>query len=192
MRSAAFFINLSLPASSREGYFIDIRKPLCYSKDYKEVVTMDFAIEKMDRDSVEIFWKLREALLRELGEINKETDICHFKEATTDYYMSHINKDLLSWVAMADKKAAAIGSICIFDRVPYPENIPGREGYVLNIYTSEEFRRQGAAALILDEMIKYSMENGIKKLWLSSSDQGEKLYLRKGFKFQGNSMELFV
>lgn len=153
---------------------------------------MKFTIERMDETYVDIFWKFRECLLKELGEINKETDIYHFKEATTDYYMSHINKDLLSWVAMADKKAAAIGSICIFDRMPYPENMSGREGYVLNIYTSENFRRQGAAALILDVMIKYSRDSGIKKLWLNSSDHGEKLYLGKGFKFQSNSMELFV
>ena len=62
----------------------------------------------------------------------------------------------------------------------------------MNIYTLPEFRKRGLADRILDRIIEYSRESGIKKLWLNSSDQGRRLYAEKGFKEKDNEMELFL
>lgn len=62
----------------------------------------------------------------------------------------------------------------------------------LNIYTSPAYRKQRYARSILDEIIKYSAEIGIQRLWLNSSEKGHSLYLSYGFTDKQNEMELFL
>ena len=48
----------------------------------------------------------------------------------------------------------AIGSLCLFTRLLYIENLSGSEGYILNIHTLPKQRKQGCANQILDAIIK--------------------------------------
>lgn len=147
---------------------------------------------KLDKQSVNEFWQLRVELLKELEEINSETDIFILETVTKKYYLSHINKDLVSWGILHENKLVAIGSLCLFERIPYEENINGLEGYILNIYTSPKFRNKGFANCILDEIINYASKNHVKRLWLNSSEQGMKLYTERGFIKKDNEMELLL
>ena len=153
---------------------------------------MDNIIVKLDEQSVNEFWQLRMELLKELEEINRKTDISELESATKQYYLSHINKDLLCWGLYQEGKIVAIGSLCLFSRIPYQENLSGTEGYILNIYTSKHFRKCGFASRILDTIMEYSRQHHIKRLWLSSSEQGKHLYARKEFIKKENEMELFL
>ena len=146
----------------------------------------------MDEKWVDEFWKLRLKLFKELGEVSSNSDVHTLETATKKYYLSHINKDLISWGTLVEGHIAATGSLCLFDRIPYQENPRGREGYILNIYTSKQFRGNGFANQILDNMIEYSYKNNIKRLWLNSSEQGKHLYTKKGFLQKNNEMELFL
>ena len=112
--------------------------------------------------------------------------------ATKQYFLSHINKDLISWGIFQKEKLVAIGSLCLFTRILYKENLSGLEGYILNIYTSPQFRKCGYANQILDIIIEYSQKNNIRRLWLDYSKQGKSLYTKKGFTKKDNEMELFL
>ena len=153
---------------------------------------MKHEIVQLDEKSVNDFWRLRRELFLELGEISDETDISKLKSATEQYYLSHINKDLLCFGIRCKEKIAAIGSLCLFSRIPYQENLSGAEGYILNIYTSGQFRKHGFAGLILDTITEYCKRQHIERLWLSSSEQGKHLYEGKGFTKKENEMELFL
>ena len=153
---------------------------------------MKFKIEQLDEKTVDNFWRLRKELFLELGEVSNEMDISELKSATEQYYLSHINKDLLCWGLYQEGKIVAIGSLCLFSRIPYQENLRGTEGYILNIYTSVHFRKCGFASQILDTIMAYSKQHEIRRLWLSSSEQGKGLYNEKGFVQKENEMELFL
>ena len=146
----------------------------------------------LDEKSVNDFWRLRIELFQELEEVSKDADCTQLESATKQYYVSHINKDLISWGVFQEGQLAATGSLCLFTRIPYNENLSGVEGYILNIYTSKQFRGNGFANQILDNMIEYSYKNNIKRLWLNSSEQGKHLYTKKGFLQKNNEMELFL
>ena len=146
----------------------------------------------LDEKLVDDFWRLRVELLKELGEVCQETDLIPLEAATKQYYLAHINKDLISWGIFQNEKLVAIGSLCLFSRIPYDENLSGLEGYFLNIYTSKQFRGNSFASQILDKIIEYSHKNNIKRLWLSSSVQGRQLYMKKGFAAKNNEMELLL
>lgn len=146
----------------------------------------------LDEKSVNDFWRLRIELFQELEEVSKDADCTQLESATKQYYVSHINKDLISWGVFQEGQLAATGSLCLFTRIPYNENLSGLEGYILNIYTSKQFRGNGFANQILDNMIEYSYKNNIKRLWLNSSEQGKHLYTKKGFLQKNNEIELFL
>ena len=144
---------------------------------------------KLDEKSADVFWQLRVRLFDELGEIDAETDIDELELATKRYYLIHINDDLISWGIMQENKIVSIGSLCLFKRLPYKENISGIEGYILNIYTEPAFRGQGFAKRIISEIKKYAIENRMKRIWLNSSEQGKRLYIEQGFEARENEME---
>lgn len=146
----------------------------------------------LDEKSVNDFWRLRIELFQELEEVSKDADCTQLESATKQYYVSHINMYLISWGVFQEGQLAATGSLCLFTRIPYNENLSGLEGYILNIYTSKQFRGNGFANQILDNMIEYSYKNNIKRLWLNSSEQGKHLYTKKGFLQKNNEMELFL
>lgn len=153
---------------------------------------MENNILQLDEKFVDNFWILRKELFEELGEISQNMDTSELESATKQYFLSHINKDLISWGIIQKGKLVAIGSLCMFTRIPYKENLSGLEGYILNIYTSPQFRKCGYANQILDTIIEYSHKNMIGRLWLNYSEQGKFLYTEKGFTKKNNEMELFL
>lgn len=135
---------------------------------------------------------MRKELFEELGEISECMDTSELEMATKQYFLSHINRDLISWGIFQQGKLVAIGSLCLFARIPYKENLSGLEGYILNIYTSPQCRNCGYANQILDTIIAYSHKNNIRRLWLHNSEQGKCLYTKKSFTTKDNEMELFL
>lgn len=153
---------------------------------------MENNILQLDEKFADDFWLLRKELFEELGEISKSMNNSELKLATKQYFLSHINKDLISWGIFQNGKLVVIGSLCLFTRIPYNENLSGLEGYILNIYTASQFRKRGYANQILDTIIEYSHKNKIRRLWLNYSEPAKRLYTEKGFTKKNNEMELFL
>lgn len=153
---------------------------------------LDSIVKQLDLNFADEFCRLRIALLTELGELSSDSDYTELNAATKQYYLSHIKKDLMSWGIFDNENLVAIGSLCLFSRIPYQENLTGSEGYILNIYTIPSHRKLGYAKRILDEIIRYSRENHINRLWLNASEQGREVYKKLGFQEKDNEMELFL
>lgn len=153
---------------------------------------MPAEVVKLDQSYANNFWRLRKELFTELGEIAENEDLIALEDATKNYYLDHVGKDMVSWGVLADGQLVATGSLCLFNRIPYAENLTGLEGYILNIYTSPEYRKRGYAKQILDAILAYSKGAGIKRLWLNASEDGESVYAKLGFTKKGNEMELFM
>lgn len=146
----------------------------------------------LDQKDVNKFWDLRICLLRELGEISTKTNLTNLEKSTKEYFLSNINKSLICYGVVNNNDIISIASLCLFSRIPYQENLNGKEGYILNVFTSPEFRKKGLAKLLLQEIIRYSNGHNIKKLWLNSSEYGKHLYSSLGFISKSNEMELIL
>lgn len=149
-------------------------------------------IKRLGIEDVEFFLDLRLKLFYELQEIDKNDDIENLINSTKEYYLKNIDKSLITYGIFEENKIVSIGSLCLFERIPYMENISGREGYILNIYTLPEYRKKGYGKQITEKLIEHSKEIGIKKLWLNASEEGKKIYLKLGFKEKNNEMEIFI
>ena len=146
----------------------------------------------LNREDVDSFWKLRFDLLKELGEICSDINLIELEQSTKDFFLSSINKNFICYGVVENNEIISIVSLCLFDRIPYPENLKGKEGYILNVYTCPGFRRQGLAKLLLQEIIIYANNHNINKLWLNSSEYGKYLYSSLGFICKNDEMVLML
>jgi len=109
---------------------------------------------------------LRMELFCEVGELVTPQADPALWQATLDYFTRAMSEEsALSWLAEADtqeggKQIVAAGTLALFERPPYPGNLAGMEGYLLNMYTRPQW---------------------LGKVWLHASEQGRPLYERIGF-----------
>lgn len=99
-------------------------------------------IKRLNNREVVDFWQLRLKLFQELGEVKTTDNIANLEKATKDYYVKHINQDFYCWGVFDQDKLVSTGAICLFNRVPYLENLSGLEAYILSIYTLPDYRQQ--------------------------------------------------
>ena len=59
--------------------------------------------------------------------------------------------------------------------------VGGRQAIIQNVYTEPEWRRRGAAALLIDTIINWTREQGIESVVLHASNEGRAVYERLGF-----------
>lgn len=52
---------------------------------------------ELDESYAEDFWRLRKELFTELGEVTESEDLSALEEATKQYFLAHIGRDLISW-----------------------------------------------------------------------------------------------
>ncbi|GHW01849.1 hypothetical protein lacNasYZ03_15360 [Lactobacillus nasalidis] len=153
---------------------------------------MEKQLLRLDESFADDFWRLRKELFTELGEVSPDDDLSDLEEASKQYFTAHVNQDLLCWGVTEEGNLAATGSLCLFSRIPYAGNLTGIEGYILNIYTSPRSRKQGYANQIVDAIIDYARRTGIQRLWLNASEEGARVYAKKGFTRKDDEMELFL
>lgn len=147
---------------------------------------------RLDKSHLNDFIDMRMTLFSELGEVSETEDTTQLRLATTQYFLSNIEENLLCWAVEVDDKIVSIASLNLFTRIPYLDNLSGREGYILNIYTRPNYRKRGLAGKLVNIIIDYAKENEIKRLWLNSSEQGKSLYISHGFEEVENVMELYL
>ena len=86
---------------------------------------------------------LRMALFCEVGELARPDEDPVLREATQAYFMQAQEEgSARSWVVEEEGEVVACATLALFVRPPYPGNLAGREGYLLNIYTRPAWRRR--------------------------------------------------
>lgn len=76
--------------------------------------------------------------------------------------------------------AAGVGSI--EQRLPGVSNPTGRYGYIANMVTDEDHRGRGLATAIVERLLEWFAEQGIRTVDLHASAQGESIYRAHGFR----------
>ena len=62
-------------------------------------------------------------------------------------------------------------------------NDDGKYGFIFNVFTVKEYRKQGIQSLLIEKVLKYSKEIGITEIKLETdSEKAINLYKKYGFK----------
>ena len=75
----------------------------------------------------------------------------------------------------------------MFERLPHPRNLGGKEGYVLNVFVEPGSRGRGIATAIVRELIGVAGREGVGRLWLHATSGGRGIYEAAGF--EGRTVE---
>jgi len=113
----------------------------------------------------------------------------NFLDRTKVYLEEHLNNDLIAFVEEIEDNIIAICCLQIIEYLPQC-NDNGKQGFICNVYTDEKYRNQGIQIRLIEEVIKYSNDNNLCELDLSTdSDAAISLYKKCGFVFDNWAMK---
>jgi ribosomal protein S18 acetylase RimI-like enzyme len=90
--------------------------------------------------------------------------------------------EFLAWVADAGDEIVATVGMVIRSAPPTVNNLPGKEGYILNVVTAEAWQNQGIASALLKSAIQYLHQQRIPLATLRCRQEMRPFYERSGFK----------
>ncbi len=147
---------------------------------------MKLQLRRLGEDDLELLLSLRmEVLSHVFAEEKRKMSFEEWerlRERNRTYYKKEFQKEgHIACLMTADEKIAGCGGICLYNEMPSPDNLDGICGYLMNIYTREEYRHQGIAAKICLWLIEQARDRGAGKIYLETSDCGRTLYQSLGF-----------
>jgi ribosomal protein S18 acetylase RimI-like enzyme len=123
---------------------------------------------------------LRRALFESMG--YHDLALTQVAQASSRYFATALPQgEFQAWVAEADGEIVASGGLVIHAIPPTAYNLAGQEGYIMNMYTQPEWRRQGIGAAILQAILDYLQAQDIPLVSLHATPDGRRLYARCGF-----------
>jgi len=121
--------------------------------------------------------------LKELGGPKEaaKTEIVR-KNIETYFQKAVAAKTYICWMAMAEDSVAGLGGMVIREQPAKFACPNGLTGYVMNMYTLPEYRKQGICAALLEKLTETAKEMHLHSLELHATPEGEPLYRKCGFK----------
>jgi GNAT superfamily N-acetyltransferase len=86
-----------------------------------------------------------------------------------------------TWLAAVGDEPVGMASMLEYRRMPRPDRLDSRWGYVGNMYVRAEFRNRGIGSALLAAVIAAADGRGYARLVLSPSPEALPLYRRAGF-----------
>ena len=109
---------------------------------------------------------------------------------TKTFLKKHLNKDLYIFLNIVDNCIASTCGVQIINYLPQC-NDNGKQGYICNVYTIDEYRKKGLQEELLSKVIEFSKKNELFKLSLASDNEIViNLYKKFGFKHDSLMMSL--
>ena len=88
---------------------------------------------------------------------------------------------LRAWVIETSGQIVASGAVLFRQWLPRPNDLTQRLAYLHSVYTVPEHRRRGLARRIVETAIEACRAQGLRRLVLHASEQGQPLYQSLGF-----------
>lgn len=110
-----------------------------------------------------------------------------------DFFQSKLTDgSLIQWLVEDQNEIIACGAIIFYDFPPSFTNKTGKQGYITNMFTREDYRGQGIATKLLKILVDEAKELSVSKLWLGTSKLGKPVYKKFGFQETNEWMELNI
>ncbi len=104
-------------------------------------------------------------------------------EELYQFFYKHLSEDrMVEWVVENDGVMIATSAIIFFELPPSFNNVKGIKGYVANMYTAPEYRKQGIASSLLERLMNEARERNVDKIFLNASEAGKPVYHKFGFR----------
>lgn len=85
------------------------------------------------------------------------------------------------WVADDGNRLIGCVCICVIKKIPKPNKLDIRFGYVTNVYMQPESRNAGHGTKLLTKAIEWARSEGLVELLVFPSERSVPYYMRQGF-----------
>lgn len=111
----------------------------------------------------------------------------------TDFFENKLaDGSLVEWVVEDKNEIVATAAIVFYQFPPTYTNKTGWKGYITNMYTRNDYRKQGIATMLLEKLVEEAKRRGVKKLWLGASKLGRPVYEKFGFRETGEWLDMDI
>ena len=99
------------------------------------------------------------------------------------WLIDHMRRNVYySWLACnAEGMVVAGADVWLMDWPPGQYDVSLYRGYILNVYTHPDYRRQGLARKLVETCMEWCYANDVKIVTLHASPDGRKVYEQLGF-----------
>jgi GNAT superfamily N-acetyltransferase len=155
-----------------------------------------YGIRRARVQDAAVLARQRRAMFDAMGSLARVGDGDALEESSREWIARELERGTFySWVAEfrgADvgREIVAGGGLQVRQLMPRPGHATGgEEGLVLSVWTDVGHRRRGLAQAVVEEILAWCRERGIRRVTLHASEDGRRIYERLGFK-QTNEMRL--
>lgn len=111
----------------------------------------------------------------------------------TGYFQTHLpDGGFLAWLCLVNNTIIATSGISFYSLPPSYNHPNGSIGYIMNMYTKNEYRRRGIATSLFEKTLSEGIQRGVCQFILNASREGRSIYRRFGFIDSADEMYLTV
>ncbi|MFW9778390.1 MAG: GNAT family N-acetyltransferase [Candidatus Heimdallarchaeota archaeon] len=133
--------------------------------------------------------ELRVLLFYEMNVVPSRKNEQLLRESLESFFRTNIpSGEFLSWVAVSGKLIIASSGLVFLQKPPSPQNLTGREAYVMNMYTRKEWRNQGLAMKLLEKIHDFLKKQQVDLTSLHSTEVARPVYEKMGYSAMNNEM----
>ena len=147
----------------------------------------EFTIIAAGEEQRQTALSLRREMLAQVNGVSESEIDARLISGFGDYLATGEQTTLL---AFCGDTAVGCATICYLTVVPTFSHPTGKRAHIMNVYTRAEYRRQGAARLMLSALIDEAKRRGVTYISLDATESGKPLYRSLGFEASGENMGL--
>lgn len=152
---------------------------------------MNLIYKKATIADIDILTETRIEVLRAANQLSKEVDMGEVRRQSYDYYRTALGDGShIAYLIFDGDTFAGAGGISFFRVMPTYHNPSGNKAYIMNMYTSPNYRRKGIAYQTLDRLVRDAKRRGVTAISLEATEMGRPLYEKYGFVKMNDEMEL--
>lgn len=143
---------------------------------------MAFEYKKAGIEDLDILVKSRVEVLRAANKLSDDTDMSEVEAASREYYKKALaDGSHTAYLVFDGDKFIGAGGVSYYTVMPTYHQPSGKKAYIMNMYTSPDYRRRGIAITTLDLLVQDIKSKGVTDIGLEATDMGRPLYERYGF-----------
>jgi ribosomal protein S18 acetylase RimI-like enzyme len=150
-----------------------------------------FEYNKATIEDIDELVQTRIIVLRAANKLSDDVDMSVVEQESRAYYKRALESgEHIAYLVYDNDVFIGAGGVSFYQVMPTFHNPSGRKAYIMNMYTSPEYRRQGIAVHTLDLLVKDAKKIGVSQIGLEATDMGQPLYEKYGFTKLENEMEI--
>ncbi len=117
-------------------------------------------------------------MLKVVNGLSRDTEFDKEFICNTREYLCKANQTTLLAV---DEEVIGCATICYINVLPTFDHPSGKRAHIMNVYTRNNYRRQGIAFQMMKMLIEEAEQKGVTEISLDATEAGRPLYEKCGF-----------